>query len=175
MILHKKIGKRKTLNDRFRFYIFVLAILTFVTPIFADFTVDDQDVCDGEDASFSANCIGDVTSFIWEFEGGDPETSDEENPTVFYNTPGNWDVTLNVNGDDGDTYTVENYIEIFEIPDVTQDPFEIACKQIDKANEYLKLDEGLIEFLKQPLRIVEVSLPVKMDDGRVEMFTGYRG
>ena len=40
MILHKKIGKRKTLNDRFRFYIFVLAILTFVTPIFADFTVD---------------------------------------------------------------------------------------------------------------------------------------
>ncbi|MCD6515381.1 MAG: Glu/Leu/Phe/Val dehydrogenase [Candidatus Odinarchaeota archaeon] len=53
-------------------------------------------------------------------------------------------------------------------------PFEIACKQIDKANEYLKLDEGLIEFLKQPLRIVEVSLPVKMDDGSVKVFKGFR-
>ncbi|MGQ4834242.1 MAG: Glu/Leu/Phe/Val family dehydrogenase [Candidatus Asgardarchaeia archaeon] len=55
-----------------------------------------------------------------------------------------------------------------------ENPFEIACKQIDKANEYLKLDEGLLEHLKQPRRILEVSLPVKMDDGSIKVFRGFR-
>jgi PKD repeat protein len=71
--------------------------------------------------------VGDITSWLWTFEGGDPGTSTEENPSVFYNSVGSWDVTLNVNGEEGDTFTVENYIDIFEIPDVTQEPFDVAC------------------------------------------------
>ncbi len=95
--------------------------------ITANFSSDITSACGEGTVNFIDMSAGEITSWLWTFEGGDPETSDEENPTVFYNTPGSWDVTLNVNGDDGDTYTVENYIDIFEIPDVTQDPFEIAC------------------------------------------------
>ncbi|MCB2208366.1 MAG: T9SS type A sorting domain-containing protein [Bacteroidetes bacterium] len=70
---------------------------------------------------------GDVTSWEWTFEGGDPETSTEQNPTVTYNTVGSWDVTLTVNGDDGATFMVEDYMSIYEVPDVTMQPLDVAC------------------------------------------------
>jgi glutamate dehydrogenase (NAD(P)+) len=54
------------------------------------------------------------------------------------------------------------------------DPFDSALEQIDIAAKYLKLDSGTKSLLKQPKRVVEVSLPVKMDDGRTQVFTGYR-
>src|SRR5690606_24977517 len=46
--------------------------------------------------------------------------------------------------------------------------------QYDRAVRYLKLDESLSEFLRYPRREFTVNFPVKRDDGRVEMFTGYR-
>jgi glutamate dehydrogenase (NAD(P)+) len=53
-------------------------------------------------------------------------------------------------------------------------PFENALEQFDGAAEYLKLEPGLRDVLRQPKRIVTVSLPVKMDDGSTNVFTGYR-
>jgi glutamate dehydrogenase (NAD(P)+) len=52
--------------------------------------------------------------------------------------------------------------------------FENVMKQFDQAASRLHLDEGLLEFLKYPRRSTIVKLPVKMDDGRFQMFTGYR-
>jgi glutamate dehydrogenase (NAD(P)+) len=53
-------------------------------------------------------------------------------------------------------------------------PFRIAQIQFDMAAEYLKLDPGLRQVLRTPKRILEVSLPTKMDNGQVKVFTGYR-
>ncbi|MDA4114828.1 MAG: Glu/Leu/Phe/Val dehydrogenase [Thaumarchaeota archaeon] len=53
-------------------------------------------------------------------------------------------------------------------------PFENALEQLDIAWEYLKLEPGVREILRQAKRIVTVSLPVKMDDGSTHVFTGYR-
>ena len=53
-------------------------------------------------------------------------------------------------------------------------PFDNVLKQIDLANEYLKLDNGIIEILKKPKRILEVAIPVKLDNGNTKVFTGYR-
>jgi len=53
-------------------------------------------------------------------------------------------------------------------------PFEMAKKQIDIASEYLNAEPGLLERLKQTKREVIVHFPVKMDDGKVRIFTGYR-
>src|SRR6202158_6200884 len=53
-------------------------------------------------------------------------------------------------------------------------PFRIAQIQFDLAAEYLKLDPGLRQVLRTPKRILEVSLPTKMDNGQVKVFTGYR-
>jgi glutamate dehydrogenase (NAD(P)+) len=52
--------------------------------------------------------------------------------------------------------------------------FENVMKQFDLAAIQLRLDQGLLEFLKYPRRSTIVKLPVKMDDGRFQMFTGYR-
>jgi glutamate dehydrogenase (NAD(P)+) len=53
-------------------------------------------------------------------------------------------------------------------------PFEIAKKQFDLAAEYLELDEPMRRVLKHAKRQLIVSIPVKMDSGRVEVFEGYR-
>jgi glutamate dehydrogenase/leucine dehydrogenase len=56
----------------------------------------------------------------------------------------------------------------------TLNPFEIAREQIDRAGKKLNLDADMLEILKHPRRELTVNFPVKMDDGRVRVFTGYR-
>ncbi len=53
-------------------------------------------------------------------------------------------------------------------------PFKIAQKQLDKAAEIMKLDPGIHAVLREPMRELHVSIPVKMDDGTVKVFKGFR-
>jgi len=53
-------------------------------------------------------------------------------------------------------------------------PFEEMKKMVDKAGKTLGVEQGLIEVLKSPKRELSVHFPVKMDDGSVKVFTGYR-
>jgi glutamate dehydrogenase (NAD(P)+) len=53
-------------------------------------------------------------------------------------------------------------------------PFEIAQRQLDEAAEVLKLEPGIHALLREPLRELHVTLPVKMDDGSVKVFKGFR-
>ncbi len=53
-------------------------------------------------------------------------------------------------------------------------PFEIAQAQLDKAAAKLGLDPAIHAVLREPLRELHVSLPVKMDDGSVKVFKGFR-
>lgn len=46
---------------------------------------------------------------------------------------------------------------------------------IKEALDKLGYDEGMYELLKEPMRMTEVRIPVKMDDGKVKVYTGYRG
>ncbi|HZV59046.1 MAG TPA: Glu/Leu/Phe/Val dehydrogenase, partial [Candidatus Eremiobacteraceae bacterium] len=52
--------------------------------------------------------------------------------------------------------------------------FRIAQIQFDMAAEFLKLDPGLRQILRTPKRVLEVSIPTKMDNGQVKVLTGYR-
>ena len=52
--------------------------------------------------------------------------------------------------------------------------FQIALQQFDRAAARLKLDTGLAEILRRPKRQLTVSIPIKMDDGNVKVFEGYR-
>ena len=56
----------------------------------------------------------------------------------------------------------------------TLNPFEIAQKQVKTACDRLNADPGVYEILKNPLRVLEVNFPVKLDNGTVKTFTGYR-
>ncbi len=53
-------------------------------------------------------------------------------------------------------------------------PFRITQRQLDQAAEILKLDPAIHELLRWPLRELHVTLPVKMDDGTVKVFQGFR-
>ena len=53
-------------------------------------------------------------------------------------------------------------------------PFEVALKQLDEAAKLIKLDKGLHQVLAYPKRVLTVSLPVKMDNGEIKVFTGFR-
>src|SRR6476646_3484295 len=53
-------------------------------------------------------------------------------------------------------------------------PWEVAQRQFDLAAERLQLDPGLRRVLREPRRELTVHFPVHMDDGSVQVFTGYR-
>jgi len=58
--------------------------------------------------------------------------------------------------------------------DVTLNPFEIALKQLDEAANLINLESGMRDVLANPKRVLTVSLPVKMDNGKIRVFTGFR-
>ncbi|MBQ6157464.1 MAG: Glu/Leu/Phe/Val dehydrogenase [Thermoguttaceae bacterium] len=53
-------------------------------------------------------------------------------------------------------------------------PFEVAQEHVDKATKALGLDEATCELLRNPQREMWVTLPVRMDDGKVKIFKGFR-
>ncbi len=53
-------------------------------------------------------------------------------------------------------------------------PFEIVQRQIDKCAEILNLNPDVTAILKTPMRELHVSLPVRMDDGSLKVFQGFR-
>jgi glutamate dehydrogenase (NAD(P)+) len=55
-----------------------------------------------------------------------------------------------------------------------EDPWQVALKQFSTAADLLALKRGVREFLMHPKRELTVNFPVKLEDGSVRVFTGYR-
>ncbi|KRD81781.1 glutamate dehydrogenase [Bacillus sp. Root147] len=53
-------------------------------------------------------------------------------------------------------------------------PLEEFQETLKEAISYLNYPKEVFEFLKKPMRFLEVSIPVKMDDGTTQIFQGYR-
>lgn len=53
-------------------------------------------------------------------------------------------------------------------------PFQLAQMKFDQIADLLDLESGLRELLRNPLREYQFSIPVKMDDGSVKIFRGFR-
>ena len=53
-------------------------------------------------------------------------------------------------------------------------PFAIAQAQLDEAAQVLQLDPDMHAFLREPMREFHFSIPVRMDDGRIHTFRGFR-
>ncbi|HEY4088998.1 MAG TPA: Glu/Leu/Phe/Val dehydrogenase [Bryobacteraceae bacterium] len=59
-------------------------------------------------------------------------------------------------------------------PDQEKNPWLAAEARFNHAAEKLGLDEGVRKVLGHPTRELTVNIPVQLDDGRIELFTGYR-
>ncbi len=60
------------------------------------------------------------------------------------------------------------------VTEETLNPFHICQRQLLEACQALGLEPGVYEILKQPMKVMEVAVPVIMDDGRVKTFIGWR-
>jgi len=68
----------------------------------------------------------------------------------------------------------ETYLEPAPYKKGEINPFESMMVRFDKAAEMYNLDEGLYNYLKNPLKQVIISIPIVMDNGKLEVFEGYR-
>lgn len=57
---------------------------------------------------------------------------------------------------------------------LTANPFQFAQEQLEHVRKYLEINENIFVQFKQPKKVIEVNIPVRMDDGRIEVFTGFR-
>ncbi|BAZ70026.1 glutamate dehydrogenase [Fischerella sp. NIES-4106] len=53
-------------------------------------------------------------------------------------------------------------------------PLDQACSYLEAAARELKLDQGLLQVLSHPRKVVTVSIPVKRDNGEIEILAGHR-
>lgn len=95
--------------------------------IVADFIADNTTINAGESVSFT-NLSVNASAYYWSFAGGTPSTSTEVNPTITYDTPGTYSVTLFAAGEStSDSETKTAYITVLP---VTNADFEASAVEI---------------------------------------------
>ncbi|OFX48913.1 MAG: hypothetical protein A2046_07995 [Bacteroidetes bacterium GWA2_30_7] len=84
-------------------------------PPIANFSGAPTTMLPGTTVQFTDNSTNLPTSWIWDFPGGTPSSSTDQNPSIVYSTAGVYDATLIVvNGYGSDTITKTAYIEVIE-------------------------------------------------------------
>jgi PKD repeat protein len=87
--------------------------ITITTSPFADFDSSDPEGCSPFEVDFYNFSSDNATSFLWSFPGGLPSSSTLFEPTVLYETPGTYNVTLTAyNAAGEDSYSITNYIDV---------------------------------------------------------------
>ncbi|HBR95739.1 MAG TPA: Glu/Leu/Phe/Val dehydrogenase, partial [Opitutae bacterium] len=59
-------------------------------------------------------------------------------------------------------------------PTTSSDLFEVALGRLTEASEYSDANEETLQRLRHPIAVHQVSIPVRMDDGTLKIFDGYR-
>ncbi len=121
----------------------------------ADFypSVFEAAICPGSSVSFTYDGFENVESFAWEFPGGTPSVSSEQNPTIAYSEAGMFNATLTVTNASGThTYTLEDAVEVFGAAAITT-PF---VEGFESASSLSEVDEFTIENVNNDGRKWEI-------------------
>lgn len=78
----------------------------------ANFNSTNTTICAGQTVQFTDQSQPNVTSRTWTFPGGTPATSTAVNPTITYNNPGTYNVTLSVTNANGTTSTTQDNLVV---------------------------------------------------------------
>ena len=90
-----------------------------------EFTSTEQSICAGSEVTYTDVSYHNVVSRSWEFPGGDPATSSAPDPTVVYDTPGSYPVTLTVSdGSSSISNTFASYVQVLPNPGEAVPAFE---------------------------------------------------
>lgn len=66
-----------------------------------------------------------------------------------------------------------NFAEV-KVDKKSDNPFTVAQQQCDDCSIILNVDPGVREIIREPLQEIHVSIPVRMDDGSIRVFKGFR-
>ncbi len=112
-------------------YITVNEVIVVEPPV-ANFEADVTTIDEGGLIHFTDLSTNDPTSWNWIFEGGTPSNSTSQNPTIVYNTPGTYDVTLVVSNEGGsDSFTISDFIEVLKVGDPPIANFKADMESIE--------------------------------------------
>lgn len=88
-----------------------------------NFTASQTIICESNTVNFTDNSTNNPTSWSWNFPGGSPSSSTQQNPSVTYTTAGTFDVTLTASNQYGSgTLTKSSYITVNPVPGVPGTP-----------------------------------------------------
>jgi PKD repeat protein len=105
------------------------------TEVKAIFSASTTDACVDQAIDFADESTGPISSWEWTFEGGEPATSTEQNPSITYSSTGDFDVQLIVSdGIETDTTLIENFINVNDVPPSPGFPSGIALLCQDPFN-----------------------------------------
>jgi PKD repeat protein len=91
----------------------IIKHIEVLRPPVANFTADNTTVNGSESVQFTDLSTRDPISWSWQFSGGSPSTSEDQNPTVVYDSLGQYDVTLTVSNRVGDDTEIKlDYITV---------------------------------------------------------------
>jgi PKD repeat protein len=130
----------------------------------ANFEAEKTEILENESVYFN-NLSENADTWEWYFEGGTPETSNEQNPNITYKTKGEFDVKLTVSNSDGsDKMMKENYIVVNELK-ISEDekitikifPNPVAKESILTIDSKLLLEK--IELLNLLGTVVKTDFP----------------
>ncbi len=122
-------------------------------PPVTNVVVSDSVICEGETVNFTDLSTNFPVQWEWNFPGGNPATSSDQNPVVVYNVPGLYDVQLIASSFQGsDTLLLTNYISVGTIPlvDLGSDSIWCGAVLLDAGNpgaSYLWNDGTSFQFL----------------------------
>lgn len=107
-------------------------------PFSAQFSTDNQVVCQGSSVDFIDQSGGEIVNWAWTFEGGTPSSSTQQNPTITYDSEGLFDVELIVTNENGDKDTLLkiDYIQVITIPDQPDQPSGLTAICNNESYEY---------------------------------------
>lgn len=109
-----------------------------ITPsgIIAQFEADVTEICEDGQVAFTDLSTPEATSWAWTFEGGNPATSTDQNPTVTYATAGTYDVTLIATNEDGTNSSVKyDYITVLgtlDTPAIPSGDDDVCVNLVDE-------------------------------------------
>ncbi len=106
-----------------------------------NFTAEKTIIQAGESIQFTDQSVNNPDSWLWEFDGGNPQTSTEQHPLVTYNEPGLYAVSLTVENDNGkNTIKKEEFITV--VP-------SLQCDNGVRTFPYAESLDGTIGLLTQ--------------------------
>lgn len=114
----------------------------------AEFSADATTICAGGSVTFTDESLNAPTEWSWNFEGGSPASSNDQNPIITYNTPGTYNVTL-VAGTGGNTDTETKFDYITVLPNTVY--------YLDNDNDGYGDDNNTVMDCSQPAGYVEVG------------------